>query len=55
MSSVARKRLRKDSWSASTGSSSSGGAKKWMVQRKTVGKWIKELDREYSTCCLAKI
>ena len=39
MLSVARKRLREDSSSASTGSSSSVGAKKRMVQRKTVEKW----------------
>ena len=39
MLSVARKRLREDSSSASTGSSLSGGAKKRMAQRKTVEKW----------------
>ena len=49
MSSEARKRVRKDSLSASTGSSSSGGTKKRMVQRKTVEKWINELDKEYNT------
>ena len=54
MSSVARKRLCEDSLLASTGRSSSGSAKKQMVQRKAVGKWIKELDKAYNTAVWLK-
>ena len=49
--SVSRKRLsfQEDSQTAPTESSSSSGAKKRMVQRTTVEKWMKELDKEHST------
>ena len=49
--SVSRKRLhvQEDSQMAPTESSSSSGAKKRMVQRTTVEKWMKELDKEHST------
>ena len=54
--SASRKRLRiqEDSQTAPTESSSSNGAKKRMVQRKTVEKWMKELDKKHSTCLWLK-